>query len=366
LQIRPVFTEFNPEEAKLTSLDEYFVVNIPAENLCKIDEITNRLLATGAVDYIEKNEVMRLSPVITADKGDMGKLSVNDPEASKLWGMEKMNLDELHEFLKKYKNAQEHRKVRIAILDTGVEAEHEDLRGAYVSLRPEYDYDKMGHGTHCAGIAAAVSNNGIGIASFAPSASFVEVTSVKVLSDQGWGTQEDIIKGIIFAADNGADVISMSLGGPSDDATQAAYEEAVRYANRKGAIVVVAAGNSDENAKYYAPANVNGVITVAALSNTLNKADFSNTVEDLKMGIAAPGVDIYSTFIKNEYKYLSGTSMATPYAAGLLGMMKWIKPDLTTEEAYEILHDTGLNTVAGKKTGRLIQAKACLKLAESL
>ena len=366
LQLRPVFEKFDADDALTTSVDEYFAADIPNDNVCKLNEIIEKLYATGDVDYVEKNEILRLSPIITSEKGSTGTFSVNDPDATKLWGMEKMKLNELHDFLKKYQNAANHRKIKIAILDTGVEGTHEDLRDVYSSVNPDYDYDKLGHGTHCAGIAAAVTNNGLGIASFAPDAGYVEVTSVKVLSDQGWGTQEDIIRGIITAADNGADVISMSLGGPSDDERQKAYEDAVKYANQKGAIVVVAAGNSDENAKFYAPANVNGVITVAALNNSLNKADFSNTVEDLKMGIAAPGTEIYSTFINNEYKYLSGTSMATPYVAGMLAMMKWVKPDLTTEEAYQILHETGQNTVAGKKTGKLIQAQACLKLAEGI
>jgi thermitase len=193
------------------------------------------------------------------------------------------------------------------------------------------------------------------------------VTSIKVLSDFGSGTQQDIINGIIEAADLGADVISMSLGGPSSDHAQRAYAEAVKYANQAGAIVVVAAGNDDENAIDFAPANVVGVITVSAIDDQLHKADFSNFIQDLGMGVAAPGVNIYSAFPNNEYKFLSGTSMATPYVAGLVGLMKSLRPGLTTAQVYQVLKDTGTATKDAEQTGNLIQpARAIAGLVKGL
>ena len=102
----------------------------------------------------------------------------------------------------------------------------------------------------------------------------------------------------------------------------------MEYAAKKGAIVVVAAGNSNMNAKDYAPANTPGVITVAALDTNLNRASFSNFVQDLDQGIAAPGVAIYSSIPGNKYAAFNGTSMATPYVAGLVGLMKSLQPDL--------------------------------------
>lgn len=190
---------------------------------------------------------------------------------------------------------------------------------------------------------------------------FVQITSVKVLSDQGVGSQKSIIGGIIKASDKKADVISMSLGGPNFGRRHKAYEEAIKYAQKSGAIVVVAAGNSNEDARKHIPAACKGVITVAAVDEKLNRASFSNYVTHLDMGIAAPGVNIYSTFPSNKYVSLNGTSMATPYVAGLLGVMKSVDPSLTTEKAYKILKETGINTKDTNKTGKFIQPNKVLE-----
>jgi thermitase len=125
--------------------------------------------------------------------------------------------------------------------------------------------------------------------------------------------------------------------------------------------VVVAAGNSDEDAADFCPANAKGVITVSAIDENNNKAEFSNFINNVGMGIAAPGVNIYSTMPNNTYKYLNGTSMATPYVAGLLGIMKSLNPDLTTQEAYEILKNSGIDTKNTSQTGKLIQPAEAVK-----
>lgn len=161
--------------------------------------------------------------------------------------------------------------------------------------------------------------------------------------------------------------MSISLGGLSNDLAQEAFTEAVSYANKQGTIVVVAAGNSDSNAIDYAPANTPGVITVSAIDTLMRRASFSNTVQDLEMGIAAPGVNILSTYPKDKYQFLTGTSMATPYVAGLVGVMKSIKPDLTTQEVYQILNNTSLELESKRESGKLIQpGKAISQLIESI
>ncbi|NRA49893.1 MAG: S8 family serine peptidase, partial [Phaeodactylibacter sp.] len=175
------------------------------------------------------------------------------------------------------------------------------------------------------------------------------------------GTQKSIINGMIKAADAGADVISMSLGGLSNQSKERAYRKAVEYANEKGAIVVAAAGNANRNAKNYVPAAVDGVISVSAIDADLRKAVFSNYVTDLKRGVAAPGVGIYSTIPGDRYDTYNGTSMATPYVAGLLGLMKSYRPGLTTDQAYNILQKTGKGTQQTKQTGKLIQPAKALK-----
>jgi len=354
---------FYPKEKEFTDLDDYFTINIPDNFEGDIDAIENELTESGFVDYLERNEVVQVPELVAQRKSKRKRtFGINDPGVEQLWGFDELKMDDLYALLEKNK-IQPKRKANIFILDTGIDASHEDLKDNYVSHKSAYDNDVQGHGTHCAGIAAAVTNNKKGVASYAPNNDFVNVTSIKVLSDYGGGSQKTVIGGMLEAADNGADVISMSLGARSNKNRKRAYARAVNYCNRKGAIVIAAAGNSNMDAAKYSPANSPGIITVAAVDTNLHKAHFSNYVQNVPFGIAAPGVNIYSTFPKNEYKSFNGTSMACPYVAGLVGLMKSIHPDLKTDEVYDILNKTGKDTQSGKETGKLIQpAKALKKL----
>jgi thermitase len=359
LQYEPAFSV---ESGEMTDLDDFYAVNIPENQEKNYTAIVNDLMKSGLVDAVEQNEIVQLEPNETpsAIAPNRGNYGVNDPLLDKVWGFKAMEMNKLYTYMSKQK-LKAKKKAKIAILDTGVDGSHEDLRANYTSTRTEYDEDPHGHGTHCAGIAAAVSNNGKGIASVFPNNSFVEVTSIQVFPRRGGTTQRIIINGMILAADKGADVVSMSLGGPSSDSRQRAYKEAVDYVNKKGGIVVVAAGNENMDARKRVPASVEGVITVAATDSDNTKAKFSNDVSKIKMGIAAPGVGVYSTMPGSRYDYMSGTSMATPYVAGLLGLMKALKPDLNTKDAYQILKQTGARTPSGAKTGQLIQPHAAVK-----
>lgn len=352
---------FHPEDPSLSQLDEFVAIGIPDAAEKNTEEIIRKIKRVGGTQYVEYNEVIKLElrqanstiPTVTAKY-------VNDPMAGQQWGWDKVQGDHLHEKLGKLK-PQPKKKALIAIIDSGVDGAHADLSNQFLASNSNNDSDPLGHGTHCAGIAAAVSNNSIGIASLVPDASYVQVTSIKVMNSLGVGSQMATIEGMIKAADMGADVISMSLGGMSSDSKQKAYEEAVRYANAKGAIVVAAAGNSNQNAKNYAPANAKGIITVSAIGADQKKASFSNTVNDLKFGIAAPGVKIMSTYPHQQYKELDGTSMATPMVAGLVGLIKSFRPDIKTDEMYQILFDTGMKHPDDKMTGRMIQAADALE-----
>jgi len=355
--IKPAFM---PKLADVTELDDYYVLDVD-----DIISAEKSLSMQSFVLYFEPNEIIEVEPLVSSDAEVLKRnpsLSINDPETGQQWVMEVMNMNAYYELLAKQTPV---KKAKIAILDTGVDGNHEDLKDNYFSIEKKYDNDPMGHGTHCAGIAAGVTNNGIGIGSLAGTGTqpFVEVTSIKVLSAGGMGTQKTIIAGIIEAADEGADVISLSLGGPSNSSRQKAYSQAVKYAVSQGAIVVSAAGNSNRDAKDYAPANSAGMITVAAIDDKLNRAVFSNTVNNVKQGIAAPGVAIYSTTPDNNYKVFSGTSMATPFVAGLLGVMRSVNPDLSAVDAYKILRKTGIDSGDTKLTGKVVQPEAALKAA---
>jgi thermitase len=350
LTFRKAFFPFDTS----SDLNNWWIVDIAYFEFRNISSIKKQLAAFEQVLAVENNEKIQVEPLQSNKTSNTQKrFSVNDPGLDRAWGFEAMEVEKLYTFLKNNQIPAQ-KKARIAILDSGIDAKHEDLKANYVSTKLKYDTDTHGHGTHCAGIAASVTNNGLGIASYGLDNNFIEVTSIKVLLASGAGTQEMIIDGMIEAADSGADVISMSLGGYSNDQRQKAYEQAVAYCNKKGAIVVVAAGNSNSNARYFTPANVPGVITVSAVDERLRKAEFSNYITEIKMGVAAPGVNIYSTTPKNTYDTFSGTSMATPYVAGLIGVLKSLNPDLTTPQAYNILNNTGKPTQNTTATGKLI------------
>lgn len=349
---------FVPEDKQMTLLDNYLVVDVQ-----DVTSAEQALAEMPDVTWFELNEVIEVTPLISGNEELFRRnprLSINDPETEKQWAMEVLNMEDYYQVLDRQKPT---KRAKIAILDTGVDGRHEDIRDNYFSIESRYDNDPVGHGTHCAGIAAGVTNNGIGIGSLAGAGNrnFVEVTSIKVLNASGMGTQKSIIAGIIEATDEGADVISLSLGGPSNNSRQRAYSQAVKYALDHNVIVVAAAGNSARNAKDYSPANATGMITVAAIDEQLQKAGFSNTVQNLKWGIAAPGVGIYSTTPDNNYQVYSGTSMACPFVAGLLGTMRSLNPELTAKEAYEVLNTTGKKGEQAKLTGRVVQPAAALK-----
>lgn len=350
---------FSPKDLNSTDLDDYYTLDV-----MDVAGAEQLLAATKGVEYFEPNEEVSVYPFMktAANHSEVSgqSLSINDPFADQQWSMRVLNMNDYYRALE---SVQPVRKAKIAILDTGVDGKHEDISDNYFSIETKYDDDPMGHGTHCAGIAAGVTNNGIGIGSLAGNndEAYVQITSVKVLNAAGMGTQKSIIAGIIEATDEGADVISLSLGGPSNGSRQKAYSAAVKYAHDHGAIVVAAAGNSNLDAYNYAPANATGMITVAALDEYLLRAPFSNKVDRLERGIAAPGVAIYSTTPNSTYKAYSGTSMACPFVAGLLGVMKSINPDLSAAEAYDIINGTGRDVQDGTATGRVVQPAEAIR-----
>ena len=350
---------FYPNDEASTELDNYYTLDLQRNDPFYLNEIKNKLLSLKAVEVLEENEEIYVSPMVSErSKTKVSDFSFNDPLVKEQWALKALNIQELHRVM--IEDAKIERKAKLFILDTGVDANHEDLKSNYLSVNKKYDYDIQSHGTHCAGIAGAVSNNKIGVTSLSLNNQLFTISGIKVLNDNGMGTQKKIIDGILEAADKGADVISLSLGGRSTDKRQKLYEETVAYANSKGAIVVVAAGNSGMNAKDYSPANTPGVIAVAAIDENLNMARFSNSVEDLRMGIAAPGVNILSTIPGNQYKAFNGTSMATPYVSGLVSLMKSLNPELTTQEAYTLMNNNGQD-VQQSKSGNLINPAKTVK-----
>lgn len=260
--------------------------------------------------------------------------------------------------------------ILVAVVDTGVDYTHPDLVGNYLALGRDWvngdndPKDDFGHGTHCAGIIAAVINNTKGIAGLAQ----VKFMAEKVLDNWGYGFDDWVANGIIHAADSGANIISMSLGGYGYSQL---LHEAVKYAWDKGVLLVAAAGNANINMKMY-PAAYEEVIAVAATNQTDSKAYFSNWGKWIEL--AAPGVSIYSTMptyqvTLNDYGYspnydnMSGTSMACPHVAGVAALIwsqyfnaanNWVRAQLRC--TAEDLGDTGFDLYYGY--GRVNARKA--------
>lgn len=230
--------------------------------------------------------------------------------------------------------------VIIFILDTAGEFTHPDLaEREIVALRKNFSSspglpDLHGHGTHCAGIAAA-TDNAIGVIGIAPGAN---LAAVKVLSDQGGGNWPGIAQGIRYVADlalsgpyaNHRKVISMSLGGATGDP---ALLEAIRYAISKGCFVLAAAGNSGNNAPVGYPGAYEEVITVGSIGKTEAPSSFTSKGE--AVDLAAPGEGVYSTHKNGTYAYLSGTSMATPQVAGVVALILSAHPEIKTQAHLE-------------------------------
>ncbi|KAF5057560.1 Subtilase family protein [anaerobic digester metagenome] len=236
--------------------------------------------------------------------------------------------------------------VLIAVVDTGIDYTHPDM-GNYVA--GGYDWvnddnnpdDDHGHGTHCAGIAAATIDNTLGIAGISQS----RIMAEKVLDSNGSGTSSITAAAICHAADNGADVISMSLGadGPSQ-----IVEEACRYAWEKGCVLVAASGNDGATRVIY-PAAYDTVIAVGSVGKTGSRSTFSNYGTNLDL--VAPGESILSTTPGNTYGQKSGTSMACPHVSGVAALLLSHYPGMSNLEVRNRLTETADDLgAAGKDT----------------
>ncbi len=343
---------FDPEIFDKTQLDDFLLIDIKASQ--NVEKIKSKLVLHPDILFVEYNEKCQIDlPIVEKNSSNVGfKSRANDPMSKNQWSLDALGMHNVQS--NSLTSIPIRKTALLVILDSGVEGNHEDLQDNYLEINRNYSQDLTGHGTHCAGIAAAVTNNQIGIASLNPSHKWVQVSSIRVMNSLGFGTQKRIIEGMIEASDLGAEVISLSLGSRkflTDE--DYAYDEAVQYCNMRGTIVVTSAGNSNADASQFSPVSAQNVIGVSSINHKLERSSFSNTIENIDFGLAAPGEDILSTFLNNNYERKSGTSMAAPYVASSIALLKAIKPEITTVEAFELLKSTGRFIDA--QTGYLIQ-----------
>ena len=292
----------NPTPVKRVSSDAQV---IDVTGAASLEAAIAAYTADPRVRYAEPDYVMR-----TAD-------APNDASFAQQYGMAKINAPAAWDVTRGAAT------VKIAILDCGIAEGQPDLVGKVVA-RVDFTGsaygadDRCNHGTHVAGIAAARTNNGVGVAGAGYATSLL---NVKVLSDGGAGYDTQIAAGIRWAADNGANVINMSLGGAG--ACSQTFQDAIDYAWSKNVVVVAAAGNNG-GAGPMQPADCARVVSVASTDASDAKSSFSNFGSWVT--VAAPGSSIYSTLnpAVNSgalYGTKSGTSMATPHVAGLAALV---------------------------------------------
>jgi thermitase len=236
--------------------------------------------------------------------------------------------------------------IKVAVLDSGVDLDHPDINPKVV-LRANFsgaatNEDKYGHGTHVAGIVAA-SHNSFGVAGVCPGCT---ILAGKVLDDRGIGSSSGLANGINWAVSNGAQVINMSIGVRASRT----LETAINNAWSKGVVLVAAAGNGGNQTKIY-PAGYPNVIAVAATDNKDAKASFS-TYGASWVDIAAPGVNVYSTFPNQDfvlrepnnrslsYDVGNGTSMSSPIVAATVALAWSKNPGATNQTIRDTVEDT--------------------------
>jgi len=297
------------------SVDEAITVDVPLPSVAAFAEEAQ---AAQVSNYIEPNFKFKAHFV------------PNDPYWGTQWGPAKIEADYA------WNITTGNSSVLVAVVDTGIDWNHSDFAANYVSLgydwvnEDAYPMDDNGHGTHVAGIIAASINNELGIAGLAQ----VSIMAEKVLDWKGEGYEDDLANAILHAADQGANIISMSLGSSEESML---VRVAVMRAYSEGVLLVASAGNDATNARSY-PAAYDEVIAVTATDQSDNPAWFTNYGEWVEL--SAPGVNIYSTLLNDNFGYKSGTSMATPHVSGVAALIWSLYPEETRDDIRNKLRDT--------------------------
>lgn len=306
-------------------------------------DILDRIGKTRGIQVVETPKNIEVIKPIerTPVKKDfkLGEISqntstaVNDPGYKYEWDISYTQAD------KAWSLINQKREIRVAVLDTGIDYTHPDLRNrvlldkGYNFIDNSYDVmDDNGHGTHVSGIIAAEANNKIGISGIVGKLD-VKIIPVKVLDENGEGEESDVARGIVYAVDKGADIVNLSFGIKSKSKLIA---DAINYAKSKGVFVVAASGNDNENSDNYSPAG-DGAFAVAAMNYNYKKASFSDYGNSIK--VVAPGVKILST-VPGGYEAWDGTSMAAPVVSGIAAMIKAENPQLSSSQIEDILDST--------------------------
>lgn len=315
--------------AKENLKHEFDLKNIASVSLTKAQK--EKLQQSGHVDYVEANTEAHSVP----DQAEQ-KFSGHLPNLP--FGIEHVKANIVHD------NGFKGEGVKVAILDSGVDVTHPDLKvaKAYSAFTTEPDADPyvdgLGHGTHVAGTVAGLDND-FGVTGVAPEA---EIYSAKVIDANDQTNATLLLRGIEWAINNDVDVINMSM---YINGKNKAIQDALDYAyNEKNIVVVAAAGNFGNKAgtgdSVTFPANYPSVISVAASDENYKRASFSSTGPTVE--ITAPGDGVLSTYVGGDFGMMNGTSMATPHVAGVVALLREIHPDETAAQLRQRMTRTAM------------------------
>ncbi len=350
-----------------------------------------------AVTTVPNRSTKISKAIVTAiTKKDVSVL-LNDPAMNQKWGLTQNQIG------KAWKISQGSKRIKVAIIDTGLDVKHEDLKDNLWKNAGEIGFDDLGrdkatngkdddgngfvddvygwnfvknnsdlsdnhgHGTHIAGIVGAVGGNGKGISGVSPE---VSLMILKYYDPKGYGEDnlKNTIKAIHYAIDNGAHIINYSGGGLEYSADEKA---AIEKARKRGILFIAAAGNERSNSdlkKYYpADYNLDNIISVTAIDDKTRVLPSSN-YGILTVDIAAPGNNIYSTLPDNKYGFMTGTSQATAYVSGVAALVLAHHTDYKPIEVAKYLKNTGdiVDSLKGKtKHTRRLNSYRALSILDS-
>ena len=307
--------------------------------------VVTALSRSGKVEYAERDGIaVADAPASSA---------TNDPYLSQQWGLLKIGTPTA------WGTTTGSSSVIVAVIDTGADLAHPDLKGRFTA---GYDFvnndrdpsDDQGHGTATSGIVGAATNNSTGIAGMCWTCTLMPI---KALNSSGSGSYSTIANAVTWAADNGADVINLSLGGSTDSST---LHSAVTYARNKGIVIVGSAGNNGTTALTY-PGSYSEVLSVAG--STSNDGLYSWSTYGSWVKVAAPGCD-YTTARGGGYNSsFCGTSAAAPVVSGMVGLMRAANPGATVSQIESAVTSTAVPIGSVVRHGRVDAAAAVAAVA---